>query len=78
MTELLLTNKVLILRIAFLYFFARELYLTKFKRQYDKYIWFCIVLVFGFVGYPIYLASRRRLIMKRKFNPSFNKHNSLI
>jgi len=71
--ELLITPKtVLILRIGFLYYVARELYLTKFREKKNKYIWFIIVVFFGYYGYAIYLAFRRRLVLKRKFKPNFN------
>lgn len=63
---------VLILRIAFMFYFARALYLTRFKKKRDKYIWFAIVFVFSHYGYAIYLAFRRRLVVKRKFAPKFN------
>jgi hypothetical protein len=66
-------NAILILRIGFLYYFGRELYLTKFKRTKDKFIWFLIVFVFGYYGYAIYLAQRRKLIIKRKFQPKFKQ-----
>jgi len=63
------------LRIIFLGLFVLELYLTKFKKKSDKHIWFLIVVVFGFYGYAFYLAYRRRLVTKRKFNPDFtHKH----
>jgi hypothetical protein len=70
--ELLITPKtVLILRIGFLYFVAREFYLTQFKEKKNKFIWFSIVFIFGYYGYAVYLAYRRRLIVRRKFNPKF-------
>ncbi len=73
--EVILHNKILILRIGFLYFFARELNISCFKKKHDKYIWFFIVVAFGFFGYSIYLAHRRRLLKKRTFNPKFNPRN---
>jgi len=63
---------MLILRIAFLYYFGRELYLTSFKQKNNKYAWFIIVLCFGIYGYSFYLAYRRRLVKKRLFSPKFN------
>ena len=57
--------------------FVLEIYQTKFKYARDKWIWFIVVLVFGFYGYSFYLAFRRRLIVKRKFSPNFT-HNSII
>ena len=65
-----------LLRIAFLYFFGRELYFTRFIRKENKYIWFFIVLFFNYFGYSFYLAYKRRLIKKRVFKPKFNYHNS--
>ena len=76
--DILLNNKVLILRIGFLYFFARELYLTTFKRNQDKYIWFLLVAAFGFYGYSFFLAYKRRLVLKRKFQPKFKNRKSTI
>ena len=51
-----------------------ECYQTKFKKKSDKYAWFLIVVIFGFCGYSFYLAYRKRLVVKRKFNPDFNGH----
>lgn len=62
---------ILILRITFLCFVGRELYMTQFKVKRNKWIWFLVVFVFSWVGYFIYLAFRRRMIRKRKFAPKF-------
>lgn len=71
--ELIITPRtLLILRFAFLYYAARELYLTQFKNKYNKLIWFMIIFVFGYFGYAIYIAFKRKLVTKRKFQPKFN------
>ena len=75
MNVIVFSNIVLILRLGFLYYFARELYLTAFKRKKDKFIWFFVVLIFGLVGYSYYVAFKRNLVRKRKFAPQFNNHN---
>jgi len=62
---------ILFLRITFVVLFVKELILLDFKRKQDKWIWFLVVLLLGFFGYCIYLAYRRSLIIKRKFNPIF-------
>jgi len=64
---------ILYLKILFLILFFKELYLTPFKHKKDKYIWFLIVFVFTHFGYSFYLAFRRRLVKKRKFQPDFSK-----
>lgn len=78
MNVILFYKVVLILRIGFLYYFARELHLTPFKRRTDKFIWFFVVLVFGIIGYSFYISFRRRLILKRKFQPNFNIYNKKL
>ncbi len=75
MNVIIFYQLVLILRLGFLYYFARELYLTAFKRKKDKFIWFFVVLIFGFVGYSFYVVYKRNLIRKRKFAPQFSNHN---
>jgi hypothetical protein len=62
---------IVLMRITFLYFVGRELYLTQFKDKRNKWIWFLIVVAFSWWGYSIYLAFRRRLVRKRKFAPKF-------
>ncbi|MEM7085290.1 MAG: hypothetical protein AAF489_03860 [Bacteroidota bacterium] len=62
---------ILLMRITFLYFVGRELYMTRFKKKRNKWIWFLMVLAFSWWGYSIYLAFRRRLVVKRKFAPKF-------
>lgn len=74
MNIVVFSQLVLILRLGFLYYFTRELYLTPFKRRSDKFIWFFIVLLFGLVGYSFYIAFKRNLVRKRKFAPQFNNH----
>lgn len=72
--NVLLFNKVLIiLRLMFLALFFRELLVTPFKTNKNKWIWFFTVLVFGAYGYSIYIVYKRRLIKKRFFNPKFNQ-----
>lgn len=63
------------LRVIFLVLFVLEVYQTKFKYSRDKWIWFFVVLIFGVYGYSFYLAFKRRLIVRRKFNPNFNHLN---
>ena len=74
MNIIVFSQLVLILRLGFLYFYARELYFTAFKRKKDKFIWFFVVLIFGFVGYSFYVAFKRNLIRKRKFAPQFSNY----
>lgn len=66
------------LKVVFLILFILELYQTKFKKKSDKHVWFLIVVVFGFFGYAFYLAFRRSLVVKRKFNPKFYHHYTKI
>ncbi len=66
-------TSIFYLRLLFLLLFFKELYITKFKHKKYKFIWFFLVLVFGYYGYSIYIANRRGLIPKRKFNPDFSK-----
>ncbi|MBW2936947.1 PLDc N-terminal domain-containing protein [Aureisphaera sp. CAU 1614] len=68
-------RQILILRIGFMFYVEREFYVTPFKEKRNKWIWFLFVFVFGYFGYSIYLAFRRRLILKRVFSPKFNKRN---
>ena len=76
--NVLLFNKVLIiLRLMFLTRFVRELYVTSFKTNKKKWIWFLTVLVFGAYGYSTYLVYKRRLIKKRIFNPKINNNRML-
>lgn len=63
---------ILLLRLTFLYLYIKEVIPAKFRRKKDKWIWFFIVLVFGFYGYSTYLVYRRTFIIKRKFDPDFN------
>ncbi len=62
------------LRLMFLILFAKELILTKFKNKKNKYIWFIIVFIMGYWGYSFYIAYKRKLVVKRKFNPDFSKY----
>jgi len=62
---------ILLLRITFLCFVGRELYMTQFKVKRNKWIWFFLVFVFSWWGYFIYLAFRRGMVRKRKFAPKF-------
>jgi len=62
----------LILRLSLIYLFFLELRLIEFKNKKSKWIWFFLVLVFGYFGYAFYLAFRRKLVVKRKFQPKFN------
>lgn len=64
------------LKVIFLLLFVLELYQTKFKKKSNKYVWFLIVMVFWGFGYVFYYAFRRRLVVKRKFNPNFEHCNS--
>nr|AOE08979.1 hypothetical protein [uncultured bacterium] len=72
MNVILFSKLMLILRVAFLFYFGRELYLSSFKNPKYKVVWFLIVLVFPIYGYSVYLSIRRRLLKKRVFNPMFN------
>jgi len=60
-----------ILHLLFLILFFKELYITNFKNNKTKYIWLLFVFVFSYYGYSIYLAHRKRQVVKRKFNPNF-------
>lgn len=72
--ELLNLNYLgLLLRVTFLYFVGRELYMTRFKEKRNKWIWFLVVFVFSWWGYSMYLGFRRKLVKKRKFAPKFAK-----
>lgn len=62
---------IVLMRITFLYFVGRELYMTKFKEKRNKWFWFLMVFAFSWFGYSMYLAFRRRLIKKRIFAPKF-------
>ncbi len=62
----------LILRLSLIYLFFLELRLIEFKNKKSKWIWFFLVLAFGYFGYAFYLAFRRKLVVKRKFQPKFN------
>ena len=66
-----LEKVIIIFRIAFLYYFGRELYLTQFKKKNNKLAWFFIVFIFGYYGYSIYIAFKRKFTVKRKFQPKF-------
>lgn len=66
------------LKIIFLVLFVLELHQTKFKKKSEKHVWFLIVVVFGFYGYSFYLAFKKRLVVKRKFNPNFTYKQSII
>jgi len=61
----------------FLALFFRELFVTPFKINKNKWVWFFTVLVFGAYGYSIYIAYKRRLIKKRIFDPKFNNSKML-
>ncbi len=64
---------VFYLHILFMSIFAKELILTRFKRKINKLIWFFQVFIFGLNAYIIYTIYRRRLVVKRMFNPNFSK-----
>jgi len=64
---------VYILHLMFLTVFTKELYITNFKNNKTKYLWIIFVFMFSYYGYSIYLANRRRLVIKRKFNPKFKR-----
>ncbi len=65
---------ILLMRITFLYFVGRELYMTRFNEKRYKWIWFFMVFAFSWLGYSMYLAYRRRLVKKRRFAPKFVIH----
>ena len=71
MNIILLNKLLLISRITFLYLFFKELRLTKFKKDKNKWICFFLIVCFGFFGYSIYIAFKTRLVVKREFNPKF-------
>ena len=62
---------IILMRITFLYFVGRELYMTRFKEKRNKLFWFLMVFAFSWFGYSMYLAYRRRLVKKRTFAPKF-------
>jgi len=68
---------MLYLRIIFFILFLSELRFLNFKYNRDKYIWIGIVLVFSYLGYAFFLVYKRRLIVKRKFEPKFRPKNEL-
>lgn len=63
---------VILIRMFLLYFLSKEFYHTQFKNKSDKVIWMIIIIGFGYLGYSMYLAFRRKLIVRRKFAPMFN------
>ncbi len=65
------------LRILFFILFLLELRFLNFKHKKGKYLWIIIVLIFSYVGYFFFYIYKRRLIIKREFNPNF-KQNKLI
>ncbi len=64
---------VLYFRFAFFVLFLMELRFLNFKRKRDKYLWIGIILIFSYIGYAFFLVFKRRLIIKRKFEPNFNR-----
>ena len=65
---------IILMRITFLYFVGRELYLTRFRDKRNKWFWFLMVFAFSWYGYSTYLAFRRRLVKKRIFAPKFTSN----
>jgi len=65
-------------RIFFVYLFYKELKITLFKKEKNKLFWIILVFLFGAFGYFFYLIYKRRLVIKRTFQPKFNNRNSLI
>lgn len=63
---------IIALQIIFFLLFILELRFLHFKRKKDRYIWMGIVLLFGCLGYSLFIVFRRKLLLKRKFNPKFN------
>lgn len=61
------------LRFVFFLLFLVELRYLNFKSKKDKYIWMGVVLLYGYIGYSIFLVFKRRLVIKRKFNPNFKR-----
>ncbi|MDA9885778.1 hypothetical protein N9D26_00810, partial [bacterium] len=59
---------IFILRIGFIYFVAREFYLSRFKEKKNKYVWFIIIAFFGCFDYLFHLAFKRRLVLKKGLN----------
>jgi len=59
-------------KILFFVLFLFEVRYLNFRHPRDKYIWIGILLAFGYFGYFLFLAFKRRLVVKRKFNPNFN------
>ena len=69
---------MLYFRIIFFVLFLLELRFLNFKYKRDKYIWIGIILVFSYIGYFFFLIYKRRLIVKRKFRPNFNRVNKKV
>jgi hypothetical protein len=66
---------MLYFRIVFFVLFLLELRFLNFKYKRDKYIWIGIVLIFSYIGYSLFLVFKRRVLIKRKFEPKFNRNN---
>lgn len=62
---------ILYLRIIFTIFFIIELLRLKFRRKAEKRIWILVAVIFGYFGYFVFVAYKRHLTVKRKFNPIF-------
>ena len=65
---------MLYFRIVFFVLFLLELRFLNFKYKRDKYIWITTVLIFSYIGYFFFLIHKRKLIIKRKFEPNFNRN----
>lgn len=65
---------MLYFRIVFFVLFLLELRFLNFKYERDKYIWIGLVFIFSYIGYFFFLFHKRRLVIKRKFEPKFNRN----
>ncbi len=67
-----ISELVFYLRAMFILLFLSELIKTRFRKKKDKIIWFFTAIIFGSIGYFFWISFKRKLVMKRNFNPDFN------
>ena len=68
-------NIMYVSNIVFVILLFFEFNLLKFKKKSTKWILLICILIFGYIAFFFFQTFKRKLILRRRFNPKFKRKN---